>query len=187
MQLVLSEELPTKDGYTWTINSRLGDTLKKAEELFGQRDKDYTILGVEFVLHDIPSVWYPGDCNHILIRLSKDALYDFNQALYQLSHETVHCLSPKPGSMVNVLEEGLATYFSEWYMQNSGFGNWFSTNKKYTAASDLVKDLLSTDCDVIKKIRKIQPVISDISSDDFLWINPELDEKLIQKLCMPWK
>ena len=39
------ELLPSKDGYTFTIVSQLGPMLHEAERSFGQRNKDYTILG----------------------------------------------------------------------------------------------------------------------------------------------
>lgn len=41
------ELLPSKDGYTFTIVSQLGPMLHEAERSFGQRNKDYTILGIE--------------------------------------------------------------------------------------------------------------------------------------------
>lgn len=41
---------PREDGTgcTWTLSSRLGQMLREAEEQFGERDKSYTILGIEF-------------------------------------------------------------------------------------------------------------------------------------------
>jgi len=185
-ELFIAAELPTKDGYTWTMSSRLGDTLRKAQELFGERDKDYTILGVEFVLTDRPQVWYPGNCKNIIIQLNKYALEDVNQALYQLSHETVHCLSPKGKKIANVLEEGLATYFSEWYMQQNGLGPWHPTLQEYIDAINLVKQLLAVDAELIKKVRQITPTISDIKPDDFFQIYPNLDKDLLEKLCNPF-
>ena len=186
LNLFISSELPNKDGYTWTINSRLGDTLKKAEELFGERDKNYTILGVEFVLAERPQVWYPGNCKQILIQLSQHALIDVNQALYQLSHETIHCLSPNGKGVANVLEEGLATYFSESYFQLNGLTPMFSTIPEYNEAIYLVKQLLAVDMDIIKKVRLIQPTISDISVNNLLEINSELNKDLLEKLCQPF-
>lgn len=185
-ELFIAEELSTKDGYTWTMSSRLGDTLRKAQELFGGRDMDYTILGVEFVLTDRPRIWYPGNCKNIIIQLDKHALEDIGQALYQLSHETVHCLSPKRKKIANVLEEGLATYFSVWYMQQSGFESWFPTLQEYKDAISLVKQLLAVDMELIKKVRQITPTISDIKPNDFFQINPNLDKDLLDKLCNPF-
>ena len=46
--LLVSQALSDNSGYTWTLASRLGEMLHKAEELFGERDCSYTILGMEF-------------------------------------------------------------------------------------------------------------------------------------------
>ncbi len=185
-ELFITKELETKDGYTWTMASRLGDTLKKAEELFGKRDIEYTILGVEFALTERLQVWYPGNCKHIIIQLNKHALEDVNQALYQLSHETVHCLSPIGKKAANILEEGLATYFSEWYMKQNGLGDWFASLPKYIEAVKLVKDLLAIDNDIIKKVRALQPTISEIKSEELLKANNNIPKELADKLCEPF-
>ena len=186
-ELFITNELDTKDGYTWTISSRLGETLRQAEELFGKRDKEYTILGVEFILTGLPRVWYPGNCKHIIIRLNKSAIENVNQSLYQLSHETVHCLSPKGKRAANVLEEGLATYFSEWYMRKNGLGDWFPILPEYIEANKLVKELLSIDFDIIKKVRTIQPKISDITQADLMKANCNIQTELAEKLCKPFQ
>jgi hypothetical protein len=183
VELFITKELETKEGYTWTMASRLGDTLRKAEELFGKRDMEYTILGVEFVLTERPQVWYPGNCKHIVIQLNKNALENVNQALYQLSHETVHCLSPISKKAANILEEGLATYFSEWYMKQNGLGDWFATLPEYIEAVKLVKDLLAIDNEIIKKVRAVQPTISKIKSEQLLQTNNNIPKELADKLC----
>jgi hypothetical protein len=47
-------------GFGWTLTSRLGDTLKLAESVYGKRDESWTILGVEFSSSGPPQLWYPG-------------------------------------------------------------------------------------------------------------------------------
>jgi hypothetical protein len=185
-ELFISKELETKDGYTWTMASRLGDMLRKAEELFGKRDMEYTILGVEFALTERPQVWYPGNYKHIIVQLNKHALENLNQALYQLSHETVHCLSPIGKKAANILEEGLATYFSEWYMKQNGLGDWFASLPEYIEAVKLVKDLLAIDSDIIKKVRAIQTTISEIKPEELLQANNNIPKELADKLCEPF-
>lgn len=56
------DPLPSNNGYMWTIVSRLGDMFNKAEELFGVRDKEYTILGIELANNSQPQIWFPGNC-----------------------------------------------------------------------------------------------------------------------------
>jgi hypothetical protein len=48
-----------ENGFTWTLASRLGEMLHIAEEMFGPRDMQFTILGVDFK-EGIPQTWYPG-------------------------------------------------------------------------------------------------------------------------------
>ncbi len=64
---LVTQPLPDGNGYTWKLASLLGNMLHIAEELFGQRDPSYTILGIE-IGSDIPHIWYPGDRKHIVIQ-----------------------------------------------------------------------------------------------------------------------
>ena len=84
-QLIVTKKLDNNDGYTWTIASRLGETIHLAEEFFGERDTNYTILGVEFVSSEQPQIWYPGNRKHIIIQLTKESLLNEFQAFFQLS------------------------------------------------------------------------------------------------------
>ena len=116
---------PTGSGYTWTLTSRLAQALREAEKRYGERDKKWTILGVEFTAEKQPQVWYPysGDNeNFIIVQLTQHASCNDKKALFQLSHEVIHLLSPAGGNVEStVLEEGLATYFSIQYLKQQGF------------------------------------------------------------------
>jgi hypothetical protein len=46
--LVIANPLPSGDGYTWTLASRLGEMISEIEAQFGKRDRSWTILGIEF-------------------------------------------------------------------------------------------------------------------------------------------
>ncbi len=104
-------------GFTFTLSSRLGQMLQKAEELYGERDKSFTILGIEFK-EGVPQIWFPGNCGNVIIQLGLRAMQDVNQALFQLAHECVHLLNPHAGNG-NMLEEGLAVLFSVEFMRDS--------------------------------------------------------------------
>ncbi len=59
--LVIANPLPSGDGYTWTLASRLGEMILDIEAQFGKRDRSWTILGIEFC--DTGSqIWFPGNC-----------------------------------------------------------------------------------------------------------------------------
>ncbi|NBX81427.1 MAG: hypothetical protein EBQ94_13825 [Flavobacteriales bacterium] len=181
--LFITKELDTKNGFTWTVASRLGEAIDLAERLYGDRDKSYTILGVEFVLSDRPKIWYPGSQKFIIIQLTASSLSDEFQALYQLSHETIHLLSPIGKRSANVLEEGLATYFSELYLTILGQPNWKPTTKEYQDAVNLTKALLTIDNQIIKKVRELERTISFLTPEHFLQVNSDIPFDLLEKLC----
>jgi hypothetical protein len=185
-ELIITHALPGGAGSSYTISSRLGDTLRHAEALFGERDKSYTLLGVEFASVPVPLIWYPGDCRHVLIRLA--SMDNVNRAIYQLAHETVHCLTPTGGNAMNILEEGMATYFAELYMNQGGFGgNWSNSGSPvYDAANALFKNLIAIDADIIKKARAIQPIISMITADVLIQANNNINQALANNICQPF-
>lgn len=110
--------------FTWTLASRLGHILRYAETRYGPRDRNWTLLGVEFTSEGSPQVWYPtfdGIGDSVIVQLTRSAATDETRALFQLAHEALHLLSPAgPGARASVLEEGLATYNSLDYMRAIG-------------------------------------------------------------------
>jgi hypothetical protein len=108
------EPLPAGDGWTWTLISRMSDLLAEAEDRYGNRDLDWTPIGIEFG-GDWPSIWYPGypGRRHISIKLSRAARQDFGQAIFELSHEVIHLLGPAGRRAAPAIEEGVAVLFSE--------------------------------------------------------------------------
>lgn len=97
----------------WTWTTRLGWLLHRAEALYGPRDKEWTILGIEFG-GSIPMVWYPNDYpKAVAVRLSETMKASPASAFSELAHEVVHLLSPIGSASANNFEEGLATAFAE--------------------------------------------------------------------------
>lgn len=173
---------PIPNGHSWTITSKLGHILWTAESKYGPRDHSYTILGVEFNQDGPPIIWYPNNCDHVIIQISLNCMQDINKAVFQVAHEAIHCLNPIRMNEVNVLEEGLANLFSIEYTLANGHGNWASNDQKYTYASELVKQLLSFDSEIIKKLRIVQPKISSIDKDLILKTNANVPADLAVKL-----
>lgn len=170
--LLVAQSLPTGDGYTWTLASRLGDMLYVAQELFGERDASFTILGVEFVDNG-PRLWYPGNRNDIVIQLGPSAAVDMSQACYQLAHEVVHLLAPVVDS--NNFEEAVACYFSEFYMKSKfGQNNWHPIVPSYVRALALVAPRLNNDVQCIRRLRDKTPSFSLIEKVEFVKEFPDL-------------
>lgn len=175
---------PIPNGYSWTITSKLGHILRIAEEKYGPRDYSYTILGVEFNQDGHPRIWYPGNCKNVIIQITLNCLNDLNRAVFQVAHEAIHCLCPTGKKSANNLEEGLATLFSIEYTKTNGNGIWSPNDENYSAASELVKQLLSFDSKIIKKLRLVEPTISSIDKNLILETNPNVPEKLAESLTL---
>jgi hypothetical protein len=180
------EAEPIDGGYSWTIVSKLGNIINVAETRYGKRDYSYTILGIELTQEDCPQIWYPGNCKDIIIQITKDCLNNMNQAIFQVAHEVIHCLSPNSGRKANALEEGLATLFATQYIQENNHGNYHASKPEYIDAYNLASNFLSVDPNIIKKIREIEPTISLINRDLILSVNPNMQLDLILKLLMPF-
>lgn len=157
--------------------------LNRAEAMYGPRDKDFTILGVEIAEISQPQIWFPGDCGHVAIQLTPECLHDSNLAMFQAAHEIVHCLCPRPGR-ASVLEEGAATFFSIEYIHKNNIDMEIS-DKKYVHAFQLYSDLHKLDPELIKKARQEQPSMSLMTEDLLVSLCPDLKgtELLRNLLC----
>jgi hypothetical protein len=179
-------EKTADSSYTWTIVTILGKALQEAEKCFGPRDKSYTILGVEICENcERAQVWFPVSKKYLVIQLNQ---VNLGSAIYQMAHEVIHCISPIAPGSTSILEEGLAVYFSDLFSQKYGCVSVICTeDSAYLKAESLVIDLLKIDKDVIKKVRKIQPVISKITVKNFRKVNKKIPKKLLEELCQEFK
>lgn len=159
-----------------------------AEEFFGGRDKNFTILGIEFN-ETGPRIWYPKNNGNIVIQLTPDALNSEAIALYQLAHESVHLLSPSRGAHANVLEEGVAVWFSWWYVKKVlGIdAHEFTDEANYLTAGLLVEKILTVRPDFYKEARQLCPRIWEITSELIRDLCPELSDEEAKLLALPFK
>jgi hypothetical protein len=169
--------LPIEGGFTWSLASRLGHMLRIAEERYGERDRSYTPLGVEFSPNG-PQIWYPGNDGGVVIQLGLACLDDPGRAHYQLAHECVHLLSPSGSLSGTVLEEGLATRFSQDYVREHLGLDWGPSDPRYVEARDLVGVLLDADVNSVKKLREKQRAISSVRAEDIRAAYPDLGNEL---------
>lgn len=186
VKLLTAREIP--HGYTWTLTSRLGDMLFHAEKMFGERDKSFTLLGIEF-METGPRIWYPKDNKNIVIQLTPDALNSEAIAYYQLAHECVHLLSPSGKANANVLEEGVAVWFSWWYLKhtlNVDGEEFTKFAKNYYTAGLLVEKALEGNPDFFKEARALRPEIWEITAREIHALCPGLEEAEAETLAMPF-
>lgn len=165
----------TDVGFTWTVVSRLSDILKNAEKRYGKRDPSWTLLGVEFTNLNQPEIWYPffsDGRKHLIIQLTKSASKNEKEALFQLSHEVIHLLSPAGKAHSSVFEEGLATYFSIANMQalNYDIDEHYISQKKYRKAYQLIDNLYKSFPNTEDRIKTLRAQVSktrDITPEQF--------------------
>jgi len=154
-----------------------------AEDYFGKAEKEWSFIGIEFKDDGPYIMYYPN--NKISIVLSTGCSNNFQQLFFQLSHETCHLLYPTGKKDANILNEGIAVCFSVVYDRYKFKNSTYAINAltdKYREAYNLVSKLLAIDKDAIKKIRSVYSNISNISKDELMSFNFNLDEIETEKL-----
>jgi hypothetical protein len=175
------QPLENNSGWTFTLTTLLGGLLIEAEARYDRRDLEYTILGIEFG-GNRPGIWYPGNRKQVSVRLSLMACHDPNQAYFQLAHEVIHLLSPTGGGGTTVLEEGLAHLFS-MEMSTAQGTQYNSTIPTYDQAADLLRPLLNSDPEFIRKIRQFEPCLAHVKPEHLRATIPDGDEAVFNALC----
>ena len=147
--------------------------LDEAELLFGPRISGHTL--VDCLYHDDgPEIYYPKH-GSIEIRLSSLSQGVSDQIIYQLAHEVVHCVSPSGGVNANVLEEGLAVYFSVITLKKYGL-SWNPSMESYKQALRIVEPYLAKHPSFIKIVRQQEPYICKITKDQLLGLDIDMSE-----------
>lgn len=187
---------PIDNGFTWTLASRMAQALREAEKRYGERDKSWTLLGVEFSKGKQPQVWYPYSQDNkkfIIIQLTEKASCDNKEALFQLSHEVIHLLAPAGGGVkTNVFEEGLAAYFSIQYLKQQGI----KVSPEYIGASGYknayndIAALYKSEAEADKRIEMIMlenSKLSELTEGQIMLAFPNVDKVVAARLVEPFK
>lgn len=181
-------------GTSWTLATETGRMLTELEERYGPRDKSWTFLGVEFRF-DGPMNWYPKapnkpDPKHVVISLSWKAFRNHKEAMYQLSHECVHLLSPQGKAGAKVLEEGLAKLYSMEIIErvcDHPCGQPYGDVSLYDDAARHVLQLLRYNRQAIRMLRDVEPAFYRMTSATFSDAGLEqVPQSLIAELLRPF-
>ena len=150
--------------YEQTLMQELLRIFKEAELLFGPRDASFRL--------SIPRITECANSRTYILRplrttriyLSRESRTKPWLASLELAHEAIHVLSPATlGWGPTILEEGLAEYFAQRYVNRiHGMSFERGSNPKADAVMQAVSTLLSKNEMVIKQLRTSQPVISKI-------------------------
>lgn len=160
--------------WSFTLAGRMSKCIVEMEKRYGRRDDRWTLLGVEFC-EGVPNIFFPGGNEdpprgHITIRLGHKTFFDEKRAVYQLAHECVHLLAPVKYGEAKVIEEGLATAFSEdiiemWFGEKNKAD--YTNDQRYRDAASHVRQLLQLEPDAIRHLRGVEPVFSSMTVATF--------------------
>lgn len=178
--------LPDGSGFAYTWPGRLGELLSEAEQRYGPRDKEWTLLGIQFGGR-VAALFYPGYPvrKHISVRLSESCRADPARALFVLAHEVIHLLAPTGGSHALMIEEGLATNFSRDIGERFALG-FSEASPSYIYARDATKPFLDAYPDAIRMIRKREPSFTKWTPQMVREQCPGLSEEVALQLCEPF-
>jgi hypothetical protein len=178
--------LPDGTGTTsWTLTTQLGALLHEAETRFGPRDKNWTILGIEYC-GDTPMIWYPGNRSNISIMLTENAREDPSRAMFQLAHEVIHLLAPTGDSnRAPVIEEGLASIFAREISDRHGL-NIHAHDARYLYAVSKVEPLLKANADAVRQLRDSEPNFSAFTPELICSCLKGISKSSAEELCEPF-
>lgn len=178
--------------FSWTLATRYGAALKFAEDRYGRRDLNWTLLGVDLARIPAPQIFYAGPNDgrkHIVIQLTASVATDEKQALFQLGHEVVHTLSPIGlNERSSVLEEGIATYNSLEFVRSAGLeiGPAYINSPKYEAAYWSIIELEQAQPDFQLRtiaLRQRYGSMSGLSAAQIKAAYPKISGALAQRLA----
>src|SRR5688572_14271451 len=147
-----------------TLMQALLRIFAEAERLLGPRDASFQLSVPRISECATSRTYILRPLRMARIYLSRDSRTKPDVASLELAHEAVHVLSPAAfGSGPTILEEGLAEWFAQRYV-NRVHKLTFETGSdpKADAVMRAVSTLLAKNELVIKQLRTSQPVISKI-------------------------
>ena len=149
--------------YEQTLMQELLRIFKEAELLFGPRDDSYQLSVPRITACASSRTYIFRPLRMTRIYLSRDSRTKPWLASLELAHEAVHVLSPVGFGGPTILEEGLAEWFAQRYVNRvHGLSFERGSDPKADAVMRAVSTLLAKNASVIKTLRTRQPVISKI-------------------------
>jgi hypothetical protein len=170
-----------ESSYTRTLTTYLGDFLYELEEILGPRQKEWTILGIEFG-GDRPRIWYPGKRKQVVVKLAAKDAKKPTRAMVHLAHEAVHLLAPSGGNVAPVIEEGAAALYQIQINKQFELGMPL-IDSDYLNAAKMTSGLLERFPGAIKELRKKEPYFHRFTPKLLLETLSGLEESLAIDLC----
>lgn len=185
-QVLDTHEIVEHKKYAQILPREMDNMIRVATDLFGEFDKRYRVSEIRIGPDSFPETNRFREFD-LFIRLSLSCAKNEVQACHELAHEVIHLISPdKPYGATN-LEEGVATYFSNYYMTNcydgEGYYNknysWAPQNGYYKEVFDKVQPVIDSKKDCIKELRRKTFVLSEMSSELLSSVFPSEDAEFL--------
>lgn len=157
-----------------------------AQNLLGPRNLDKKLLSPTFV-EGGPNVRNTCALDGGFAELSLNAAGYWPTAIYELAHETIHLLDPRPGyptgKGASWLEEGVAVNFSLAVSREIGDKGIKVNLKKYKIANGLFSRIGGDLFSRAREIRCISGHFSDATALDILSVTPDMPLNVAEKLA----
>ncbi|SDH29318.1 hypothetical protein [Mucilaginibacter gossypii] len=183
--------LATPD-FTSEYTKLVPEILERVQSLYGKKAKKWEFNEICYE-PDGPYLSYPESNTSaypiefkVNITLQSGAKSNYDEGIFQISHEVIHLLSPTGDNETNNLEEGLAVYFSKIYTEEKTNNlKIFHTPTPFTGylyAYNMVSELLIGDKDAVLKVRTIKKKFDKIKKKHFKKAEVVADKNLIKGL-----
>ena len=177
-----------------TVNELYEKMLSEAERLFGRRDMKYEYRGIAHYDQG-PDIDFPipNNLEVFTIRLC----FNYGASIcYQLAHETIHSLAPQLKKNTTKFEEGIAVYYSLYYIHNIMKLNWTpgfeDKEADYKEVYQKVKRLKNKNSSSFRMLKTIreqeEPSFSKLKSSQLRRIFPRStqdDRNILMKVFRP--
>ena len=166
----------------WKIQCEL---LRLAEDTLGPRDASKVIYQPVFA-DDGPYIRNTPNLDGAFAELSRNAETYWPTAVYELAHETVHLLNPKPG-VGNWLSEGIAVAFSVYAQLHFKLGPQCINMQSYRRSLELVSELPYGPLEAGRSIRDACGSLNGATRSILEMLFPSVDSEILTELCKPFE
>lgn len=187
-----SDELQNQ--YICDLKKHVERYLSILESIFGQRDSRF-VFGTIRESDMRPRTYFPkgfhfnGRCRvDILITKEPWAHRSPDQGPWQIAHECVHLLDPNKADTVNILEEGLASWFQDEPRHHDELiQRYIAENgdrlQAYLEARCLVRRSLPDLLHAVKTLRASGARIGEIDAGMLAPLLPNTETWIVERLC----
>ena len=165
----------------WELQCEL---LGLAEDALGPRDTSKIIYQPVFA-DDGPHIRNTPNLDGAFAELSRNAEGFWPTAVYELAHETVHLLNPKPG-IGNWLSEGIAVAFSVYAQLHFKLEPQHTNLQSYRRSLEFVSELPCGPLVAGRGIRAACESLDRANQSDLADLFPSVDSEILKELCKPF-